>query len=109
MSNGKQEGVEIRWDNITRFLGRNGPGKSSGLYVEFIPKTISINKIDTLRFIPLTSRGDLARCEAEVPREKIGELIELLKDFSKTEPEKVPKSCPEHEGNSEFDRTELTR
>ena len=109
MPDTKFEASKIKWDTTTRYLGRNGWGKSSGMYVELIPESISINKIDTVRFIPLTSRGDLARCEAEVPREKIGELIELLKGFSETEPEKVPKSCPEHEGPSEFERTGLTR
>ena len=98
MPDTKFQAYKIKWDTTTRFLGRNGWGKSSGVYVELIPQSISMNKIDTVRFIPLTSRGDLARCEAEVPRDKIGDLIELLKDFSETEPEKVPKSFPEHEG-----------
>ncbi len=90
MSNGKTEGVEIKWGNATRFLGRNGPGKSCGVYVEFIPRSISINKIDTVRFTPLTSRGDPARCGVEVPGEKIGELVELLKGFCEIELQKDP-------------------
>lgn len=98
MPDTKFEAFKIKWDTTTRFLGRNGWGKSSGVYVEFISQSISMNKIDTVRFIPLTSRGDLARCEAEVPGEKIGKLVELLKGFSETEPEKVPNSFPQHEG-----------
>ena len=109
MSHTKCEAFKVEWDSTTRFLGRNGGGKSSGVYVELIPGSISRNKIDTVRFIPLTSRGDLARCEAEVPREKIGELIELLKGFSETGPKKAASSCPEHEKTSEFERTEPTR
>jgi hypothetical protein len=91
------EASKVEWDSTTRFLGRNGGGKSSGVYVELIPGSISMNKVDTVRFIPLTTRGDLARCEAEVPRQKIGELIELLKGFSETGPEKAPRAGHEHE------------
>ena len=91
MSNGKQEGFEIKWGNATRFLGRNGPAKSSGVYVEFIPRSISMNKIGTVRLIPLTSLGHLARCEVEVPGKKLAELIELLKGFCETEPQKDPR------------------
>ena len=109
MPHTKCEAFKVEWDCTTRFLGRNGGGKSSGLYVELIPESISMNKTDTVRFIPLTTRGDLARCEAEVPREKIGELIELLKALSKTELETVPWSCPGHEGTSERMRTYPTR
>jgi hypothetical protein len=90
MPDTKFEAFKIEWKTTTRFLGRNGWGKSSGVYVELIPQSISMNKIDTVRFIPLTSRGDLARCEAEVPREKIGELIEFLKSFSEAESRKDP-------------------
>ena len=97
MPHTKSEAFKVEWDSPTRFLGRNGEGKSSGVYVELIPGSISMNRIDTVRFIPLTSRGDLARCEAEVPRQKIGELIELLKALSGTEPEKAPRAGHGHE------------
>ena len=97
MPDTKVGAFKVEWDSTTRFLGRNGGGKSSGVYVELIPGSISMNKIDTVRFIPLTSRGDLARCEAEVPREKIGELIELLKALSGTGPEKAPRAGHGHE------------
>ena len=97
MPHTKCEAFKVEWDCTTRFLGRNGVGKSSGVYVELIPGSISMNKIDTVRFIPLTSLGDLARCEAEVPKEKIGQLIELLKALSGTRTEKAPRAGHEHE------------
>ncbi len=61
----------VKWHNLTEFLGRNGYGKCSG--VELFKAN------DTISLVPLTSRGEPARCSVLIPIKAIPRLIEELK------------------------------
>ena len=60
------------WERTTRFTGRNGNFKCSG--VELLP--LDHNK--TVLLSALTGRGDVARCDIEIPLEAIPDLIAKL-------------------------------
>ncbi len=60
------------WARTTKFTGRNGKFKCSG--VEFLP--LDHNK--TVLIFALTGRGDVARCDIEIPLEAVPEVIAKL-------------------------------
>lgn len=64
--------VQVRWERQTNFTGRNGYMKCSG--VNFCPLAHN----DSLLLLAITSRGNVARCDIEIPNEAIPELIEAL-------------------------------
>lgn len=68
----------LRWKkSVTSFLGRNGCFKCSG--VEILPLTGQ----GTLTISALTGRGDIARCNIEVPIEDIPQLVSELQKYQK--------------------------
>ena len=60
------------WERTTRFTGRNGNFRCSG--IEFLP--LDHNK--SVLVSALTGRGDVARCDIEIPLEAIPEVISKL-------------------------------
>ena len=68
---------EITWpvDEGILFLGRNGAGKCSGLWITHVGDYI------TLR--PLTSRNNLAKCSIDIPRNQLKRLAEILSGLAK--------------------------
>jgi hypothetical protein len=60
------------WARMTKFTGRNGNFNCSG--VEFLP--LDHNK--SVLVSALTGRGDVARCDIEIPLEAIPEVITKL-------------------------------
>lgn len=62
----------VTWERTTRFTGRNGNFKCSG--VELYP--LDHNKVILLS--ALTGRGDVARCDIEIPLEAVPALIAKL-------------------------------
>ena len=60
------------WERTTRFTGRNGNFKCSG--VELYP--LEHNR--SLLVSALTGRGDVARCDIEIPLEAIPDVIAKL-------------------------------
>jgi hypothetical protein len=61
----------VRWDRTTNFTGRNGYFKCSG--VEY---PLDHNKVVLLS--ALTGRGEVARCDIEIPLEAVPALIAKL-------------------------------
>lgn len=68
-----EEIKQVQWQRMTEFLGRNGYGKCSGIELFRINETVSL--------VPLTSRGEPARCSTLIPIEAVPRLIEELKAF----------------------------
>lgn len=62
---------EIKFERETNFTGRNGFFKCSGLNV----LDISDNRI---MIAPLTSRGEVARCDISIPKENIPDVAKSL-------------------------------
>ena len=62
----------VTWERTTKFTGRNGNFNCSG--VELLP--LDHNK--SVLVSALTGRGDVARCDIEVPLEAVRELIAKL-------------------------------
>ena len=62
----------VIWVRTTRFTGRNGNFNCSG--VEFLP----LDHNQSVLMPALTGRGDVARCDIEIPLEAIPELIAKL-------------------------------
>jgi len=62
---------QITFKQITNFTGRNGYMKCSGIDILPCQKYIMI--------APLTSKGNIGRCDITVPYESIPDLIEQLK------------------------------
>jgi len=60
------------WARTTRFTGRNGNFKCSG--IELLP--LDHNK--SVLISALTGRGDVARCDIEIPIEAVPEVIAKL-------------------------------
>lgn len=65
------------FDKTTRFLGRNGTFKMTGmdLYLSTHSKTVSIS--------PITSKGDVGRCDMEIPVENIDAVCEQLQTLKR--------------------------
>ena len=64
----------IKFDRECNFTGRNGYFKQSGIQV----MDVSDNKV---MIIPLTSKGMSARCDIEIPKECIPEMVSKLLHF----------------------------
>lgn len=64
--------ASVTWERTTRFTGRNGNFKCSG--VELYP--LDHNK--SVLVSALTGRGDVARCDIEIPLEAVPALIAKL-------------------------------
>jgi hypothetical protein len=63
---------KVTWKRMTNFTGRNGYFKCSG--VELLP--LAHNR--SVMVSALTGRGDVARCDIEIPVEAIPALIGKL-------------------------------
>jgi hypothetical protein len=63
---------EVTWKRTTNFTGRNGYFKCSG--VELMPLAHN----SSVMVSALTGRGDVARCDIEIPMEAIPEVIAKL-------------------------------
>lgn len=63
---------EINFKRTVGFLGRNGYYQSRG--IEMFGESI-------LYISPITSRGHRGRCEIQIPRENIQELIDILNKY----------------------------
>ena len=61
-----------KWKRTTKFTGRNGTFNCSG--IELLP--LDHNK--SVLMSALTGRGDVARCDIEIPLEAVPELIAKL-------------------------------
>lgn len=70
--------VKLLWANglITRFLGRNGVGKCSGVEVYYSDWD------NTVTLSPYTSKGEIARCSITIPASEVKGLIEALKEVT---------------------------
>ena len=62
----------VTWERTTKFTGRNGNFNCSG--VELLP----LEHNNSVMVSALTGRGDVARCDIEVPIEAVPELIAKL-------------------------------
>jgi hypothetical protein len=62
----------INFKRVTNFTGRNGYFKQSG--IDFLP----IPQRNSIMIAPLTSKGEIGRCDMEIPKESIDELIKVL-------------------------------
>ena len=63
--------AQITFKQTTNFTGRNGYMKCSGIDI--------LECTDTVMIAPLTSKGNIGRCDITVPYESIPDLIEQLK------------------------------
>lgn len=66
---------DIKWRKPTRFTGKNGISECKG--IEFY----SGSQDRDLIINPITSKYMLGDCEIIIPKDKIKELIEVLKEF----------------------------
>ena len=71
-------------------LGRNGAFKAIGLYI--------YNSVNKIVVTPITSRGNLARCEIEVPITHLPELIAALKTLVAKSPRAIGYRSPGRNG-----------
>lgn len=62
----------VNWRRTTRFTGRNGNFRCSG--IEVVP----LEHNNSLMVSALTGRGDVARCDIEIPMEAVPEVIAKL-------------------------------
>lgn len=62
--------ADMIYSKITSFLGRNGNFKQSGINI--------FDTDDTIYLTPITSKGDLGRCEISIPKEDVSRLIAQL-------------------------------
>ena len=67
---GEEINVFIKFDEMTRFLGRNGTGLMSGMIVE--------RHRDHLSLAPITSRGKVGRAYLLVPLANAGAVADAL-------------------------------
>lgn len=68
---------KIHFSTLTEFTGRNGVGKCSG--VEVMP----FSHEDYILLTPLTSKGEIARCDFRIPKADAIKLAEALLRASK--------------------------
>ena len=62
----------VTWERLTKFTGRNGNFNCSG--VELLP----LEHNNSVLVSALTGRGDVARCDIEIPLEAVHDLIAKL-------------------------------
>lgn len=65
----------VKFPRITQFTGRSGYFKCSGL------ELMALEHNKSIMLSPLTGKGDIGRCDIEVPLEALDELIETLKEI----------------------------
>ena len=65
----------IEFNHLTQFLGRNGTGKCSGI---FLHTSTMFDKKPVVYMQPLTSKGNTARCTMIVPVDALDDLISAL-------------------------------
>lgn len=61
---------QVKFAKTTGFLGRNGYMKCSGIDLS--------SSTDVVTLSPLTSRGDVGRCNIEIPLDNLPEVIAKL-------------------------------
>ena len=62
----------VTWERLTKFTGRNGNFNCSG--VELLP----LEHNNSVLVSALTGRGEVARCDIEIPLEAVHDLIAKL-------------------------------
>jgi len=67
----------IKFARNTFFTGRNGMFKASGL--EILP----LDHNNSFMISPITSKGLIGRCDVEIPKEVLPELIKTLQSLIK--------------------------
>jgi len=73
---------ELKFSRLTTFTGRNGTFKCAG--VELIDYT------DRVQISPVTSKGNVGRCDIDIPVEDIPALIEALQDIARENYDQIP-------------------
>ncbi len=65
--------MTIEFNRVLNYstIGRNGVSKSKGLSI--------YENAGLIEFIPINSKGNETRCQIEIPKENIDDLIEILK------------------------------
>jgi hypothetical protein len=76
----------VQFGKITTFLGRNGRFNCSGLEL--------FDYGDMVNLTALTGRGDLARCEIEIPADALPGLIEALQAIAMPHSKVAAGLCP---------------
>lgn len=66
---------QITFKRITNFTGRNGYMKQSG--IDILPLSYS----QSILIAPITSKGKVGRCDMEIPKESIDDLIKMLQSL----------------------------
>ncbi len=69
----------VEFQRNVHFLGRNGDGKCAGFHAE--PQWSAHGDVVTIA--PITSKGEVARCNMQIPIEALDDVIEALKTFKK--------------------------
>jgi hypothetical protein len=69
--------MNIKFNTITTFSGRNGLGKCSGVAIEHMHYLIG----QTVWISPLTSRGDIANCHIGIPVDDVPSVVKELKKY----------------------------
>ena len=64
----------IQFKRLTNCTGRNGYFKQSGI-------DLLVTSNDSIMLSPITSKGTIGRCDMEIPKESIDELIKVLQSL----------------------------
>lgn len=78
-----QRQITFAPDSDCNFTGRNGYFKCSG--IDLLSLTNGDSRVVKVMLTPLTSRGDLARCDVTIPVENINEVIKALEEIRDAE------------------------
>lgn len=65
--------MNVKYNSIVNFEGRNGFFKQSGLEIQ------TTDSEKRIQLFPLTSKGAIARCMLEIPEESLDDVIRELK------------------------------
>lgn len=66
--------TQIDFKRLTKFTGRNG-------YFNMKAVEMMDSSTDCIMISPITSKGNSARCDIEIPKENLQEFIDNLKKF----------------------------
>jgi hypothetical protein len=67
--------IDINWPDQQKemvYLGRNGSGIMAGISIFGVSNRVSIH--------PINSKGNLARCFIEIPKDRVPDIIKALQD-----------------------------
>jgi len=70
----------IKWANkqVTNFTGRNGYFMCTGVEVIGVSQT---SKGDSIMISPVTSKGNIGRCDISIPVSAVPDMVKLLQDM----------------------------